>query len=362
MGQPLQADPLGRLLDRVHGTGEREDRGHILEVPGDRMECGVAGDDRGQFGPPVQRAGGIHVNHCVVADLDPVLQEERLEAGCLVWIQQNEQLPASPDVILERRKFLLGEILARPGDHHDRGVGRDAGLPQQKELAGLVVGLLDQRADGVVPVLSAVGNGSFAVADHEVHDPLATPGHLDDCVGQLLLIQVHDLLFLECGLGQGRHLGGGRGWARSHGAGSLRRCALLFRRGHLGLQDHGAVLAHLVALGAAGIAVGIHELVPKIGGEIRVAPQQFLRAPPVLEGVGGGRAVERHGLHIRLQVLEKFGRLVGGRVALALAQVQPLVVGGGDELYQDQQGQQEQDGERHVQAVPGGATPQDGQD
>ena len=194
------------------------------------------------------------------------------------------------------------------------------GLAGEEEVLHLVVGLLDRALDLAQPGLLGAGQVLLAVALEEVDDALALAGDADQPVGELLLLDVGDLLFLE-----------------------------LARLGR-GLQDDGAVGLDPEALGEHRVAVGIDDLpgeLPFRAG--RVLLEQVLGRPLAGVGSGEGRGLDRH-----RQLAHNLDGLGRQAVAAVLGQVHPPVVAGGHDLDQRDHAEDQDDHDQRVEPVPGG--------
>ena len=212
---------------------------------------------------------------------------------------------------MERIGLWREEVGARPRHDHDGGVVRHLALPGQDQRLHLVVGLLHRRLR--LAEARALGGPEvrLAVALHDVDDALALARDLQERVGELLLlVGVLHLLGAPLGL--------------EHGA---------------------AVVLDAEGPGHGGLEIRVDDLPGElVAGVTGVLLEQILD-DPLARLV---RPVERHGVHLRLEILQQLDRLRGQAVAAISGEVRPGVVAVGKRLDQAGDGQHE---DRHHDGV-----------
>ena len=218
-------------------------------------------------------------------------------------IDQRDELATGLEVLLEGLDFRRQQIHRRPGNHDHGRIGRHgAFLRQHERLCGEVV-RLQAGQDGAVAGSLAAGRVLLAVALDEVHLPLLAGDHLDEAVGQLLLVGRDD----------------------PFGA------ALV-------VEDHGAVGLHL-ALGRLDVLLVQVDVVDRhLRGHVGVLVE------PIAEAIELRRLVEHAHLDRRVQLLQDLACLIRQAELLVGGQVPALVTARRQVVHGNQQRQHDDDG------------------
>ena len=131
--------------------------------------------------------------------------------GVLGRVDEHHQVPALAEKPLQHVGFRLQQVGFRSRDDDHRGVGRHVGRLREDGLGDVVVVALERPFGAAESVALGAVDVAFAVSLDEVDLLLASGQHLDQSVGQVLLV------------------------GRGHALGSA-----------LVLDDHRAVALHLV--------------------------------------------------------------------------------------------------------------------
>ena len=107
---------------------------------------------------------------------------------------RTQYLSAAGQVFLQRVDFRREQVNSGPRNYDDGGIGRNSRLLRERQGLDLEVLGAQRRRDAVVAIALAGGRVFLAVSLKEVDLALLAGEHLDEAVGQLLLIGGNDAL------------------------------------------------------------------------------------------------------------------------------------------------------------------------
>ena len=277
----------------------------------------VVGGDRHRRVGANQPAHAAHVDDDVVADLDaPVVREgdqigQRRTVRLVRRVELEQQLARLLEVLLQRLDLRREEIGPRACDDDDRRLVRYGALLSDDHFLDRVVLAAERRGDGVVAVAVGRDGVLFAVALREIDLPLLPGDHLDDAVGELLLV------------------------IRRHALGAA-----------FVVEDDGPVLLNLILLRQRRLLVRIDVLRRHLLRHVLV----FLELVPVARKLRFLR--EHEHLQRRIELREHVAALIRQAELLADRQVPALVLPRPDVVDRDEDPEDDEHARRRQRAVP----------
>ena len=195
-----QLDPFSAAAPREpHRTGQLEEGHQTAVLLGDRMVPVVHRHGRGVV-QAEQRTDTAGVDDEIVAHLHAPIGQQSLQAALVERIQQDQHRSAPLQVAAHRLDLVGQERSPRAGDDQHCAVLGHGGFPGQKQrIFDRVVDLFEALPKHLQS-LRFLSQTGFAVTDREIDHLPPVAKHLQQGIGDLLLLQFGDLLLLAVGL------------------------------------------------------------------------------------------------------------------------------------------------------------------